>query len=166
MEEGAAAPRRHFLVFLWMGMGLLAVVELVWVALSFLRPGGKAVPGAGSGALFEAGRVDSFAPGTVTAFPRGRFYLSRLEDGGFVALSRRCPHLGCTLPWVEEAQQFVCPCHSSAFDRKGDLIRSPAPRGMDLFPVTIENAVVRVDTGRAIRRDRPDALAVAYPTST
>ena len=32
--------------------------------------------------------VENFAPGSVTAFVSGRFYLARLEDGGFLALSR------------------------------------------------------------------------------
>ena len=27
-----------------------------------------------------------FEPGSVTAFPRGKFYLVKLEDGGFLAL--------------------------------------------------------------------------------
>jgi cytochrome b6-f complex iron-sulfur subunit len=165
-NEAPGSPRRRFLSFLWIGLGLAALAEVVWIAASFLRSGRMGMSGAAAQALVEAGRVDAFRPGTVTAFPRGRFYLSRLEDGGFVALSRRCPHLGCTLPWVEEEKQFLCPCHSSAFDMQGDLIRSPAPRGMDLYPVTIENAVVKVDTGRAIRRDRSASLPVVYPTAS
>jgi cytochrome b6-f complex iron-sulfur subunit len=156
-------PRRRFLAILWGGLGLAALAELFWVAGSFLRPGRTPLQNEAAEKIIAAGGVDSFPPGTVTAFPRGRFYLTRLADGGFLALSRRCPHLGCTLPWVAEAAQFQCPCHSSAFDAQGDVVRSPASRGMDLHPVTIENAVVRVDTGRTLRRDRIGDLPVAYP---
>jgi len=98
--------------------------------------------------------VDTFVPGTVAAFPRGHFYLARLEDGGFLAISRQCTPLGCTVPWVEEEKKFLCPCHSSAFDIRGAVVRSPAPRALDLFRVKIENDIVSVDTGRVIQRGR------------
>jgi len=107
--------------------------------------------------------VDTFVPGTVAAFPRGHFYLARLEDGGFLAISRRCTPLGCTVPWVEEEKKFLCPCHSSAFDIRGAVVRSPAPRALDLFRVKIENDIVSVDTGRVIQRGRFSADQVVYP---
>ncbi|MGD9333307.1 MAG: Rieske (2Fe-2S) protein [Desulfobacterales bacterium] len=162
-NAAAGAPRRNFITFLWVGLGIAAFAELVWVVGAFLRPGQKGRPLAGPARLVDAGAVEAFLPGTVTAFPRGRFYLARLDDGGFLALSRRCPHLGCTLPWMEEEHQFVCPCHASAFDIRGDVIRSPAPRGLDLYPVTIENAVVKVDLGQVLRRDRFPSVAAVYP---
>ena len=52
----------------------------------------------GEGGLVVAGPSDAFAPGRVTAFPAGKFYLVRLEDGGFLALNRQCTHLGCSVP--------------------------------------------------------------------
>jgi len=164
--EAVVAPRRDFLSLLWIGLGIGALAEMIWLAGSFLRSGKGKQAGRTAAPIIEAGEVEAFQPGTVTAFPRGRFYLARLADGGFLALSRRCPHLGCTLPWVAEEKLFLCPCHSSAFDIRGDLIRSPAPRGMDLYPVTIENAVVKVDTGRVMRRDRLKEIPVAYPTAS
>jgi cytochrome b6-f complex iron-sulfur subunit len=88
----------------------------------------------------------------VTAFIRGRFYLSRLKDGGFLALSRKCTHLGCTVAWESEKKIFLCPCHASAFDMTGEVISPPAPRALDLYPVVIENDMVMVDTGNRIKR--------------
>ena len=164
-QANVSHPRRHFLSIIWGGLGLAALAELIWVAASFLRPGRTVLQDAASEGFMAAGAVEAFQPGTVTAFPRGRFYLARLADGGFLALSRRCPHLGRTLPWVEKEKQFLCPCHSSAFDMRGDVVRLPAPKGMDLYPVAIENAVVKVDTGRTLRRDRLGALPIVYPTS-
>ena len=156
-------PRRRFLSWLWGLLGLAAFAELIWLVVSFVRPGEKQGRDNQAATRMVAGPVDAFQPGTVTAFPRGRFYLTRLTDGGFLALSRRCTHLGCTVPWVEEEKRFLCPCHSSAFYMKGDVLRSPAPRALDLFPVTIEKAVVKVDTGHVIKRDRFKKEQAVYP---
>ena len=158
-----ATPRRRFLSLLWVGLGLAAFAELVWLVVSFLRPNASRLGDKRPHTRMEAGSVESFQPGTITAFPRGRFYLARLADGGFLALSRRCPHLGCTVPWIKEEKRFLCPCHSSAFDIKGDVLRSPAPRAMDLFQVTIENAVVMVDTGHVTKRGRFKKAQAVYP---
>jgi cytochrome b6-f complex iron-sulfur subunit len=106
--------------------------------------------------------VDDFEPGSVTAFIRGHFYLTRLEDGGFLAVSRKCTHLGCTVPWDSDQKRFVCPCHASAFDITGEVISPPAPRALDLYPVEIENKMVSVDTGRSIRRSGYEASQVKY----
>jgi cytochrome b6-f complex iron-sulfur subunit len=158
-----AIPRRNFLTWLWGLLGLAAFAEIIWLVASFLRPNGKRLKTEKATTLMAAGRVDAFHPGTVTAFPRGRFYLARLADGGFLAFSRRCTHLGCTVPWVAEEKRFLCPCHSSAFDIHGDVLRSPAPRALDLFKVTIENNVVKVDTGKAVKRGRFKKEQVVYP---
>ena len=147
-------------------LGLAAFAEIIWLAASFLRPSEKQVHDSGATTSMAAGPVDSFQPGTVTAFPRGRFYLARLADGGFLALSRRCTHLGCTVPWVEEEKRFLCPCHSSAFDIHGDVLRSPAARALDLFGVSIENEIVQVDTGRTIKRNQFKQEQVVYPERT
>jgi cytochrome b6-f complex iron-sulfur subunit len=96
--------------------------------------------------------VEAFPPGSVTAFPQGKFYLVHLEDMGLLALHRSCTHLGCTVPWDPETQQFACPCQSSAFDMRGQVLRPPAPRPLDRFEVRIENGIVKVDTSRALRR--------------
>lgn len=162
-NAGAAATKRQFLLKLWIGLGAVALAELFWVIISFLRPRRSIVRQSESTERIAVGRVEGFAVGTVTAFPRGHFYLARLEDGGFLALSRRCTHLGCTVPWVEEEKIFKCPCHSSTFDIRGAVIQSPAPRAMDLFAVSIENGVIFVDTRVAIKRSGADPGQVAYP---
>jgi len=99
----------------------------------------------------------------VTAFVRGKFYLARLEDGGFLALSRTCTHLGCTVPWVAAQNKFVCPCHSSEFDIRGEVISPPAPRALDIHPMVIENNIVKVNTGKRIKRTFLETAQVVYP---
>lgn len=145
-------PRRGFLSRILLILGSLAVLEAGWITASFLGPRRRRVS-AGEGAGVQvAGPVERFEPGTVTAFPEGKFYLSRLKDGGFLALHRKCTHLGCTVPWIPDEQRFACPCHASAFDIRGDVLNAPAPRALDLFPVRIENGIVKVDTTKLIHR--------------
>ncbi len=152
-EPDAPDSRRGFLERAWKLLGLAAAAEAVAVVGAFLWPRGKA--GGGSGAkLVEAGPVAEFTPASVTPFPGGRFYLVRLADGGFLALSSTCSHLECSVPWNEKDRTFPCPCHGSVFDVTGDVKSPPAPRALDLLPVSIEGGVVRVDTSRKIRRER------------
>lgn len=133
-------------------LGGAAVLEAGWVAVSVLMPNRRTKPLADGPEVITAGPVDRFERGTVTAFAEGKFYLARLESGGFLALHRKCTHLGCSVPWKSEEQRFACPCHASAFDIHGDVVNAPAPRALDLFPVTISDGVVKVDTARPIRR--------------
>jgi len=155
--------RRNFLNKLWVVLGFVALVEFIAVAAAFLRPGkSKALPDSDDTVII-GGPVDKFTPNSVTAFVRGRFYLARLEDGGFLALSRKCTHLGCTLPWVEKENKFVCPCHASAFDITGNVINAPAPRALDIYAVYIENDIVKVDTGKRLKRGEFKIEQVRYP---
>ena len=152
--------RRSFVWKIWLGLGGVAGAEYVWVAADFLRPRARAR--GTDGAIVVAGPVEQFEPGSVTAFPAGKFYLVRLEDGGFIALYRECTHLGCTVPWIDDEGRFVCPCHASAYDIRGNVLNPPAPRALDLFPVRIENGIVKVDTRRAVKREAFEAAQVTY----
>jgi cytochrome b6-f complex iron-sulfur subunit len=87
----------------------------------------------------------------------GRFYLVRAPEG-VLALSWRCTHLGCTLPWHEDEGLFRCPCHPSRFDRYGDVLPgSVALRPLDAFEVSVASGVVYVNTARRRQRERGDA---------
>jgi len=148
--NGPRSDRRRVLRWLWGSLGLAALTELVWIGTSFLRPRGGTAGGAPG--LFVVGPIDDFEPGSVTAFPAGKFYLVRLDDGGFLALDRTCTHLGCTVPWRSEEGRFTCPCHASTFDITGDVLGPPAPRPLDRYLVRIENDIVKVDLSRRVRR--------------
>jgi len=155
--------RRSFLSRLWFVLGFVALAEFIAVAVAFLRPGKSKYLQELDDTVIIGGPVDKYIPNSVTAFVRGRFYLARLEDGGFLALSRKCTHLGCTLPWVEKENKFVCPCHASAFDLTGNVISPPAPRALDIYAVIIENNIVKVDTGKRLKRNEFQAKQVTYP---
>jgi cytochrome b6-f complex iron-sulfur subunit len=150
--DAGVSSRRRFIVGVWIGLGAVFLAEMIWIAVSFLRPRSRRRAAEALGSLVVAGPVERFEPGSVTAFREGRFYLVRLADGGFLALYRKCTHLGCTVPWIAEQQRFVCPCHASAFDLRGDVLSPPALRALDLFPVRIENGIVKVDTSAPVKR--------------
>lgn len=157
------SSRRAFLNKLWAAAGTLAVAEIVLMTAAFFKPRKPKASSEKEESLVIAGPVENFEPGTVTAFVRGRFYLARLDDGGFMALSRSCTHLHCTVPWVADEDRFICPCHSSAFNIRGQVLDSPATRPLDVFEVAIRNDIVQVDTSRPIKRNAFSTEQVTYP---
>ena len=51
----------------------------------------------------------------------GHFYLVHNDDG-LLAFWWKCPHLGCTVPYVgppEVPNAFQCPCHGSRYNLEG-----------------------------------------------
>lgn len=159
-EQSAPTSRRDFLKMAWIGLGTLALAEAGVMGVAFSLPR----LGEGDfGGVITAGAIDDFPPNSVTPFNQGRFYLSRLADGGFLALYRKCTHLGCSVPWEQAENLFICPCHASAFDAQGDVLNPPAPRALDLFPVIIEEGLVKVDTSTIIQRDKFAPSQVVYP---
>ncbi len=159
--ETTGTSRRDYLKTAWKVLGLVAAAEFATVLVAFLWPRAKG-EGEQRTAVIEAGPVAEFTPASVTAFPKGRFYLVRLADGGFLALSSRCSHLGCSVPWDEKTKTFPCPCHASVFDMTGNVNSPPAPRALDLYPVRIEAGVVRVETRSPIQRQRFERSQVTY----
>ena len=155
--------RRSFLNILWLILGGVALIEFVAVAFTFLRPRKSKAIGEKADTIVTAGAVERFRPNSVTAFVRGKFYLTRLEDGGFLALSRTCTHLGCSVPWIEKEMKFACPCHGSAFDITGNVIEAPAPRSLDIYPINIENNIIKVDTHKPVKRSSFRVEQVVYP---
>ncbi|MHC1778017.1 MAG: ubiquinol-cytochrome c reductase iron-sulfur subunit [Lentimicrobium sp.] len=162
MPPEQEVTRRDFFKTAWKGLGILAGIEIIGMSAAFMfsgKPGKNTTPVQ----LLEAGPVDSFEPNTVSAFMGGRFYLARQQDGGFIALSLRCTHLGCSVTWEEDQHRFICPCHSSAFDISGEVLNPPAARALDYYPVLIENGMVKVDIGTLVERNtfRKDQLQYA-----
>ncbi len=143
--------RRDFFGLAWKGLGILAGLEVLGMAGGYFISG-KSRNTVPPKQLFDAGPADSFSPGSVTPFMGGRFYLARLQDGGFIALSLRCTHLGCSVSWEKDKNRFICPCHSSAFDIGGEVLNPPAARALDHYPVLIADGIVRVDVGNLKER--------------
>ncbi|HWS00499.1 MAG TPA: Rieske (2Fe-2S) protein [Prolixibacteraceae bacterium] len=161
-DPATKLSRRDFVQSAWKILGFVAIAEVIVVVTSYIFSP-KQKKEAGDKKLLEAGPVDSFSPNSVSAFMGGRFYLARQQDGGFIALSLRCTHLGCSISWEEDKNRFICPCHSSAFTISGEVLNPPAVRALDYYPVLIENGIVRVDINNLKERKsfRKDQLQYA-----
>jgi cytochrome b6-f complex iron-sulfur subunit len=100
----------------------------------------------------------------------GKFWLVNLDGpegdvlgvggtGGLLALYWKCPHLGCSVPWLPGFNGaevnfpgvigwFRCPCHGSTYSRAGIRVFGPAPRPMDTMALTVNsNGSIDVNTG-------------------
>jgi len=82
-----------------------------------------------------------------------------VEDRSVVALYRKCPHLGCQVPQLcDQSQWFECLCHGSKYTVLGEKRDGPAPRGMDRFPVLVEEGAYVVDTSQIISGPPPGTM--------
>ena len=64
--------------------------------------------------------------------------LVRTGEREVKAISTVCTHLGCTVFWQKDRQEFFCPCHNGRFDKNGVVLEGPPPAPLDLYPVEIE----------------------------
>ena len=155
------------------------VVAFGGASLAFLWPSLRG----GFGAHLTVGSEDSVAEEIAAnghlAFPAGRAYLvaydSADDPGGvyaditngtpFMALYHKCVHLGCRVPWCESSSWFECPCHGSRYNVWGEYQFGPAPRGLDRFPVTLEEGQVVVDTSTIVTGPSRAAGILPQPPS-
>lgn len=71
-------------------------------------------------------------------------YITRDQQGQLRVLTSICPHLGCTVPWNKEKNQFGCPCHGGTFAPDGTRISGPSQRGMDALETSVEDGQLMV----------------------
>jgi len=154
--------RRQFIVVSWVGALIGLFAQTFSGLMRFMTP---VLEEGAFGTEVRAGRVEEFDIDTVDYFRDSRFYLVRLDEG-FLALYRKCPHLGCVVPWDEEAGHFNCPCHTSLFTMRGEVTSGPSPRPLDLFPVTIRDGEVFVNTGQIVQRHAYDSSQAASTSET
>jgi menaquinol-cytochrome c reductase iron-sulfur subunit len=71
-------------------------------------------------------------------------YVTKDNHGQLRVLSSICPHLGCTVPWSKEKNEFVCPCHGATFAADGTRISGPSLRGMDSLETSVQDGQLLV----------------------
>lgn len=164
-SEPAVSPlsrRRFITTSFWTGLGM-AFAGALGGAADYLYPRNTA----GFGGPVAAGNVAEFPAGAdPRAFRAGQFWLVNLDPdetraggssggAGLLALWRKCPHLGCVVPWNgtfnfegDSGGWFRCPCHMSTYTKAGVRVFGPAPRSMDTMLIEIDEAgEITVQTG-------------------
>ena len=71
-------------------------------------------------------------------------YVTKDSAGHLRVLSAICPHLGCSVQWIDSAHHFVCPCHGASFAPDGTRLAGPSPRGMDSLDTLIRDGRLMV----------------------
>jgi cytochrome b6-f complex iron-sulfur subunit len=152
-----ATTRRELLRDGWkLGAALLAAAA-GWTAYESLRP----LASASSGGTISLGDPSSYPPESATYVPQGRLFVANTGTEIY-ALSQKCPHLGCRVPFCDSSGRFECPCHGSKYDLGGEWIEGPAPRGMDRFDLRLVGGTLVADTSKVI--DGPPRGAHRYLT--
>lgn len=119
--EKTAWPRRKFL------KGIAFIGVFGGLAWRFLVPAKKPR----KKALLEVEKNDIPLRGALV-FKRSRVVIIRSEEDIY-ALSLVCTHLGCTVNVT--AENVVCPCHGSVFDREGNVLKGPADKPLKRLQV-------------------------------
>ena len=171
--------RRVFLGRALQLTGLGVVVAFGGATVGYLWPDLRG----GFGALVDVGPVAEMAAAVrdsqTVAVPAAKAYLvafdpaddpeglyGELTDGtGLMALSHRCAHLGCRVPWCEQSSRFECPCHKSRYNRWGEYVSGPAPRGLDRHPVMEADGRLLIDTRVRVTGPAISHGALAEPAS-
>jgi len=139
------ASRRKFISICLGGLAALAVTGFAAVTYPLLRY--YLVPHPNSN---SAGKIN--IPLNDITVGDAKFFeyngsaavLVRKQNGGLVALSAVCPHLGCIVLWEKGRQDFLCPCHAGYFTPDGEVISGPPPRALARLPFSVTNGIVTV----------------------
>ncbi|HHB51824.1 MAG TPA: ubiquinol-cytochrome c reductase iron-sulfur subunit [Saprospiraceae bacterium] len=146
--------RRGFIKkVLWTLFGL----EIAYLSFDFLNSKTKS---ANRNSFFEIGNINNFEVNNIYPFASEGIYLSVLDDGGLLAISVKCTHLGCVVQ--PDNKGFHCPCHASSFDKYGEVKSPPATRALDIFPISINKSIIYVDTQNPIKRKGFDKSQLIY----
>lgn len=153
--QSVASPgRRQVLQWLW-GLPFIALMaQISGMVFSFSRPAKKAGT---FGTVIDIGPLAEMPSPTDSPLyhSRGRFWLISNADG-LVAIANTCTHLDCLFNWNQQAGCFICPCHGSQFDRKGQVLSGPADCNLDRFPLLVVDG-----DGQLISQTPPEGQPLA-----
>jgi menaquinol-cytochrome c reductase iron-sulfur subunit len=158
ITDGLAAPgspvenRRSFLAAL-LGVGSVFVggllaVPLIRFALFPLLRRTTELKSSPVGAVSEFSSLSEPVMRTIQieqvdgwrrAVSEKALYVTKDQHGQLRVLTSVCPHLGCTVPWNKEKNQFVCPCHGATFSPDGTRVSGPSQRGMDTLETSVQD---------------------------
>lgn len=111
---------------------------------------------------YIVGNIDDFETDKFYPFSKGNFFIYKHKDGGLLAISHRCTHLGCAILINKTGDGFHCPCHASNFNKYGEVKSPPATRALDIFPIKIIGHEISVNINKPIKRNDFDKSQLTY----
>jgi Rieske Fe-S protein len=69
--------------------------------------------------------------------------VNRVSESKVVALSSKCPYLGCEVS-LPENNVIKCPCHGSMIDGSGKIILGPAKKALKAFKVRFKGTTITI----------------------
>ena len=98
------SSRRQFLRAGWKLGGTLLAAAAGWTAYESLRP----LASNAAGGTINLGSPSTYQPDSATYISQGRLFVAHTGTEIY-ALSQKCPHLGCRVPFCESSGRFECP---------------------------------------------------------
>ena len=158
IDPATEAGRRSFLVGSLLTIGgaavsLLLAIPLVRFSTYPLRQS------AAEGDWSDVGPVDEFTSLTdpvaktiaverkdawQSTSTQTAIYVLPAQAGQFRILSPVCPHLGCSIRWIDTQKKFICPCHGGTFSPQGEYLAGPPRRSMDSLEAKVVDGVLKV----------------------
>jgi Rieske Fe-S protein len=151
--------RRGFLrTAIWAVGALMASIYAIPGLLYLLAPALKKVEAESWIPLGPAAKVEPGVPTLFRATVRREIgwivneeqltvYVLTEDGRSYIALSNVCTHLGCRVRWVQDQQEYFCPCHNGVFDKAGLVVSGPPPRPLDQYPVKVEDGQLYIQGG-------------------
>ncbi len=126
-KEGVT--RRDFLGLAAFGAAIFSALSVIAGTLRIFKPNVHYE----ESKKFKIGKPENFPEGTVRKIDERNLFIFSDSDGIY-AITAVCQHLGCIVYTTEWG--FQCPCHGSKYDKEGNVIGGPAPRGLPWFEIT------------------------------
>lgn len=101
-------------------------------------------------------RWDPSVPGALDVY-REQDHAVLDADHGLMALSLRDPHMGCRNMWCPTSQWFENPCHGEKYNRWGEWVGGPSPRGLDRYASRVVDGQFVVDVDHLLVGPHRDA---------
>jgi menaquinol-cytochrome c reductase iron-sulfur subunit len=137
--------------FIGAGMAVPAIAYILGPALKreeteeWIRLGSVSKVETGTPSLFKVQLERQ--TGWIVDTQEASFYVLTEDGRSYIAMSNICTHLGCRVRWIDEEDNFFCPCHNAVFDKDGQVVSGPPPRPLDRLEVKVENDQLFVKGG-------------------
>ena len=128
--------RSSLLVTVAAGVSLLLGLAVVRSLIA------ESSPGAG---WVRVGSIEDVRSQGVVLLPEVPAYIVANPLQAPIALLARSPHLGERVNYCQSSTWFEDPLHGDKFDRFGNYMLGPAPRGLDRLATLVQDGVVWVN---------------------